>query len=91
MDEHGLVVLAVNFQEEPEAVKSFLARHDFTFTALMDRDGKVAERYRAWGLPVSVIIDKWGEIAARAMGARDWAGRETIRFFQELIAEDARA
>ena len=84
----GLVVLAVNFQEGPNRVKEFMAEHNLTFTALMDRDGKVTERYQAWALPVSVVIDKRGEIAAKAMGARDWAGEESIRFFRKLMAEE---
>jgi peroxiredoxin len=87
LEKDGLVVLAVNFQEGPSRVREFLTKHDFTFTALLDQDGKVAERYQAWALPVSVIISKRGEMAAKAMGARDWASQESLRFFRELLAE----
>jgi peroxiredoxin len=87
LEKDGLVVLAVNFQEGPVRVREFLTKQNFTFAALLDRDGKVAERYQAWALPVSVVINKRGEIAAKAMGARDWAGQESLRFFRELLAE----
>jgi peroxiredoxin len=68
-------------------VKEFFTEHKLTFTALMDRDGKVSELYQAWALPVSVIINKRGEIAAKAMGAKDWDSKEAIQFFRKLISE----
>jgi peroxiredoxin len=46
LGKQGLVVLAINFQETPDQVKEFFGEHNFTFTALLDRDGKVFERYR---------------------------------------------
>ena len=86
----GLVILAVNFQEGPERVKEFLAKHNLTFTALLDRDGKVSELYQAWALPVSVVINKRGEIAARAMGSKDWHSAEARQFFKQLLTEEPR-
>ena len=90
LQKDGLVILAVNFQEGPERVKEFLAKHNLTFTALLDRDGKVSELYQAWALPVSVMINKRGEIAARAMGSKDWHSAEARQFFKQLLAEEPR-
>jgi peroxiredoxin len=84
----GLVILAVNFQEGPERVKEFFTQHNLTFTALLDRDGKVTERYQAWALPVSVVINKRGEIAGRAMGSKDWHSDEARQLFKKLLADD---
>ena len=84
----GLVILAVDFQERPEQVKEFLTKHNLTFTALLDRDEKVSELYQAWALPVSVIINKRGEIAARAMGAKDWYSEEALQLFRKLLTEE---
>lgn len=90
LEKEGLVILAVNFQEDPERVKEFLTKHDLTFRALLDRDGKVSELYQTWALPVSVIINKGGEIAARAIGTKDWYSEEALRFFRKLLTEEAR-
>jgi peroxiredoxin len=87
--EHGLVVLAVNFQEGPERVKDFFTEQNLTFTALLDRDGKVAELYQVWGLPVSVVINKRGEIVGRAVGSKDWYSDEARHYFQRLLAEES--
>lgn len=89
LQKDGLVILAVNFQEGTERVKEFLTKHNLTFTALLDHDGKVAERYQAWALPVSVIINKRGEIVARAMGSKDWDSKESLQYFRQLLAQEA--
>ena len=88
LQKDGLVILAVNFQEGPDRVKEFVAKHNLTFTALLDRDGKVSELYQAWALPVTVIINKRGELAARAMGSKAWDSEEAHQFFNELLAEE---
>jgi peroxiredoxin len=88
LEKDGLVMLAVNFQEGPERVKEFFTQHNLTFTPLLDRDGKVTEQYQAWGLPVTVVINKRGEIAARAMGSKDWHTDEARQLFKKLLAED---
>jgi peroxiredoxin len=88
LEKDGLVMLAVNFQEGPERVKEFFTQHNLTFTPLLDRDGKVTEQYQAWGLPVSVVINKRGQIAARATGSKDWHSDEARQFFKKLLADD---
>jgi peroxiredoxin len=88
LGDEGLVVLAVNFQESPERVKQFLSEHNLTFTALLDRDGKVAEQFQAWALPVSVIVNKRGEIAAKAVGIKDWYSEEARQLFQKLLSDE---
>jgi peroxiredoxin len=85
---YGLIVLAVNFQEGPERVRDFFTEHNLTFTALLDRDGKVAELYQVWGLPVSVVINKRGEIVGRAVGSKNWYSNEALQYFQRLLAEE---
>ncbi|MEX0805767.1 MAG: TlpA disulfide reductase family protein [Candidatus Binatia bacterium] len=89
LEKDGLVILAVNFQESPERVKEFFTKHNLTFTALLDRDGKVSELYQAWALPVSVVINKDGEIAARAMGSKDWYSDEALQLFRKLLAQES--
>ena len=69
-------------------MKEFFSKHNLTFSALLDRNGKVSELYQAWALPVSVVINKRGEIAARAVGAKDWYSDEALRFFRKLLAEE---
>lgn len=83
----GLTVLAINYREDAKEVKEFFSKHKLTFIALLDLDGKVSERFRAWGLPVTVIINKRGEIVGKVIGSRDWHSKEAKEFFAKLLAE----
>jgi cytochrome c biogenesis protein CcmG, thiol:disulfide interchange protein DsbE len=85
----GLVILAINFQETPEQVKEFFREHSLTFTALLDRSGKVFELYQAWALPMSGIVNKRGELVGKISGYRDWHGEEARQLFQQLLAEES--
>jgi len=87
MGPKGLIVLAINYQEKAKDVKKFLNRHKLTFTALLDFDAKVAESYQAWGLPMTVIVNKRGEIVGKVRGSREWYSSEAKEFFEQLLAE----
>ncbi|MFZ5918725.1 MAG: TlpA family protein disulfide reductase [Chloroflexota bacterium] len=63
-----LVVLAVNFQEPPEDVRSFVASQELTFPVLLDDSGSVALTYRSRALPVSYFVDAQGIITAVHVG-----------------------
>lgn len=85
----GLVILAINFQETRSQVKEFFREHNLTFTALLDRDGKVFELYQAWALPMSAIVNKRGKLVGKVMGYKDWHGEEARQLFQGLLAEES--
>ncbi|MFQ5614058.1 MAG: TlpA family protein disulfide reductase [Anaerolineae bacterium] len=61
--DEGLVVLAVDVEEHPDTVRSFVEYYDLDFTILTDREGSVTDRYQARGLPTSFFIDRQGTIA----------------------------
>ena len=58
----GLKVLAVNLQEPAEKVAEFRQKKGFTYTCLLDEDGKVAEQYAVDALPTAVLLAKGGQI-----------------------------
>ncbi|MDB5296658.1 MAG: thiol-disulfide isomerase-like thioredoxin [Phycisphaerales bacterium] len=66
----GLVVLAVNLQEEPDRVRKFLDDKKLTFPVVIDDDKtKIAEAYRVEPVPVTVVIGRDGNIAEAVLGA----------------------
>ncbi len=83
----GLVVLAVNFQDDPEAVRSFREELRLTFPMALDRTGTAASAYRVRGLPASFILDREGRIVARSLGAGAWDSHEAKAYFRHLLAE----
>jgi peroxiredoxin/outer membrane lipoprotein-sorting protein len=63
----GLVVLAIT--SEPEKVaKSFVKKHNYTFTVLIDPDGGVFDKYLVSSIPVMFVVDREGRIAAHIIG-----------------------
>ena len=67
--DEGIVVLAVDLGEDRDTVKSFIEENKYNFKVLLDSDQNVAEQYNITSIPVSVFIDKKGNIAAKQVGA----------------------
>ena len=64
----GVVVFALNQQEEADAVKKFIESKKLALTVAMDAKGEAAKLYQVSGIPQTVIIDKEGKVAAVHVG-----------------------
>jgi len=60
--ERGFEVFAINLQESPTEVQTFMADLGLSFPALLDRDGGTSRAYRARALPSSFLIDRKGTV-----------------------------
>jgi peroxiredoxin len=60
----GVVFYAINLNETADAVRGFQKRRDLHFPVLLDSDRKVGDLYQIDYVPVSLIIDRTGRIAA---------------------------
>ena len=81
----GLVILAVDFQETPEAVAAFMKEFGLTFPALLDRDGKVSERYRIRFIPTTYLVGKQGELLGRVVGPKEWDSLQARQLIASLL------
>ena len=66
--DRNVILLAVNLQETPEAIKAMLARLEVETTVALDRNGSVAEKYAAVAIPQTVIVDGKGNVARLFVG-----------------------
>lgn len=67
--DEGLAILAINSGESPEAAQAFVTENKLTFPILMDENLEVSNLiYRLRGLPVSIFIDREGNLVARHVG-----------------------
>jgi len=82
-------ILAVDVGEDEERVFAFTLELDIPleFPLLLDRDGKVMERWPVRGLPTTFILDREGRIAYQAIGGREWDAPELVAIMQGLMAE----
>ncbi len=72
------VILAVDVKEERDTVSSFIEKNDYTFPVLLDSRGKVANMYDVRAYPTSFLIDWEGKVVGKAVGAREWASKDSF-------------
>jgi thiol-disulfide isomerase/thioredoxin len=82
-------VLAVNQWETPDHVFAYLGDLGVfpTFPILFDRNSAVAEAFGVKGLPTTVILDKQGRIAYRAIGGREFDHPEVKKIIDTLLLQ----
>jgi thiol-disulfide isomerase/thioredoxin len=61
-------VVGVSYTDELKGARRFIRQYGWTFPNLSDPDGLAGSRYALAGLPVTVILDSDGRIAARLRG-----------------------
>lgn len=58
----GLVFLQISVMESKEKMAAYAKRHDLPYRTLLDSEGKVAQAYGVFGLPVLALVDGEGRI-----------------------------
>ena len=66
-------------------VQPFLEKHGFHVATLLDPKMAVAREHGIRWIPVTVVVDRHGFIAGRAVGPRDWDGKEAVDLVQSLM------
>lgn len=83
----GLVILAVNLDEDKAAAQQFLKSNPANFLIGYDPAGKIAETYRLKGMPSSYMIDRDGRLRRTHVGFRDRDKSPLQEEIQALIGE----
>ncbi|MFQ5681862.1 MAG: redoxin domain-containing protein [Candidatus Binatia bacterium] len=81
----GLVMLAVNKQENRRQVGKFMKELQLNFPALLDSHGTASSSYWIQALPSTFIISASGKIIGSKIGPRDWSTRDAVAFFKNLL------
>lgn len=76
-------VLAVNVGEDPDTVFSFAGNTDFP--VLFDRDSRAMAAWPVKGLPTTLLVDRQGRIAYRAVGGREFDDPEIVAAIRQLL------
>jgi len=78
-------VIAVNVGEDLETVFSFAGSPDFP--VLFDRDSQAMARWPVKGLPTTMVIDRQGRLALRAVGGREFDDPAIVAQLRELLKQ----
>jgi peroxiredoxin/outer membrane lipoprotein-sorting protein len=63
----GLVVLGID-DEDPKEQRAFLESFGYSFSSLIDADGKVKTLYNVEGIPATILVDRQGKIKTYDVG-----------------------
>lgn len=77
-------LVMVNTAETEDEVFAFLGSVAPGLTTLLDRDGRVTERWQPRGLPSSFLVDPQGRLRYVALGGRPWDTAPYVAFLRSL-------
>ncbi len=83
--DQGLVVLAVNLDESPAVIRSFLDRQQIKLNVLLDPGQHTAEKYKILPLPTTFFVGRDGVVRSRVEGEMDLnrAEAEVLRLLNQ--------
>ncbi|MES2472406.1 MAG: TlpA disulfide reductase family protein [Pseudomonadota bacterium] len=81
----GLRVVAVNTDRKGVDAAAFLqANRARALVPYRDTDVTMLKSFKAYGLPLTVLIDPEGKIIARAEGPAEWDSPEAVKYFKRV-------
>lgn len=66
-------VVGVDWNDDAGSARAFIRRYRWRFPTLRDADGLAGDAYGITGLPMTILLDRDGRIAARLNGPQDAA------------------
>ena len=79
------MVLGINMREEPDLVKTYVAKHRLTFPHLLDADAKVMSLFAVPATPTTLLIDPKGCEIATIAGPAEWASDDAIKLIKAAV------
>jgi peroxiredoxin len=67
--DRGLVILAIDMEEDPRRVQRWIDQGGYTFTFLLDSEGEQVKRYNINASPTSYFVGPDGVIRDLKLGA----------------------
>ncbi len=74
----GFDIVAVDIGDTPETIEKFWKAKSLHLRVVMDRDGKMAEKYKVSGVPCNYLIGSDGKIIARFEGFDEAGIRQAL-------------
>jgi peroxiredoxin len=83
----GFEIIAINVDEDVDAVKPFLANHPVDYPIVTDPKGECPAIYDVQAMPSSYFVDKSGKVRFIHKGFRDGDQSEIRKQVMELLGE----
>jgi cytochrome c biogenesis protein CcmG, thiol:disulfide interchange protein DsbE len=85
----GLIVLAVNLDQDRKLAESFLGKTPAKFRVEYDASGEIARQFEVQAMPTSFLIDRRGNVRVRHAGFKDKLRQEREQQIAQLLKEPA--
>jgi thiol-disulfide isomerase/thioredoxin len=85
----GLVVLAVNLDQDRKLAEAFLGKAPAKFRVEYDAAGDVARQFQVQAMPTSFLIDRQGKVRVRHAGFKEKQRQEREQQIVQLLKEPA--
>ena len=79
-----LAIVAVSWDEDPDAYRRFLTRHNIDLLTIRDPDQKIAKLYGTAQIPETYVIDRQGVLRRKFVSAQDWTSPEIVSYLNHL-------
>src|SRR5574341_1175341 len=90
MSAEGLKIVSVSVDDDqPEAVRKWLADRKLTFEVFQDKSHAIERIYQTTGIPESFVIDRHGVIVKKVIGPVEWDSPAQKALFRRLLSEPA--
>ncbi|MGB0909752.1 MAG: TlpA family protein disulfide reductase [Nitrospirales bacterium] len=83
--QEDFLVLTITTDIQPKTIQSFLEILNVDFPVLLDTTQEVSHAYMARALPLTVLVDKDGQLIGKAMGPREWNSPASIALISQLL------
>ncbi len=77
-------MVSVSYKDTPAIMRNFLRKTPMEFPVLMDRNGKVSERWKIYSFPSSFLIDRQGRIRYSINTGALWDSPEMLEKLREV-------
>jgi len=84
--DRGLVVVAIDIEESPEAVARWVRARGLTVPVVLDRDGAVTRAWQVTVTPTVFLLDRQGRVRGKALGTRPWTAPDGRALLEALLA-----
>lgn len=82
----NLDIIGISMDEDPDAYKSFLVRHQIDFTTVRDPSARVNALYGTVQIPETYVIDKNGILRRKFVSEQDWTSPDIVAYLRALGA-----
>ena len=83
--DQGLVIIAINMDQDPQDAHKFITEHPVTFLVGQDTAGAVAEQYGVMAMPSSFVVDRDGLVKNTHFGFKSSDKEEIAASISEFL------